>query len=203
MPSAGDQPGWQPDPSRPGMLRWWNGLGWSDAYRAPDDGTERARRAAAEAHRVSTVTPQQVSAQAKQAERTIAQRVTTARQAVDTTGQRVVSAKPPRVPTEAAPLGGATGRARGRKTASGSPGVGAVVLGVLGLILGLYGIVSAIGFLVSLQALARSRTLAQRGAARTGIVASLIGLVLSAVGLLMRLPDLIAFVQSIAVQVQQ
>ena len=61
MPSAGDQPGWAPDPERPGMLRWWNGLGWSDARKAPDAMTERARQAATQALRSSTVTPQQVA----------------------------------------------------------------------------------------------------------------------------------------------
>jgi hypothetical protein len=43
------------------MLRWWNGLGWSDARKAPDALTERARQAAAQAVRSSTVTPQQVA----------------------------------------------------------------------------------------------------------------------------------------------
>lgn len=61
MPSAGDQPGWAPDPERPGMLRWWNGLGWSDARRSPDDATDRAMSAARQAVQGSTVTPQQVA----------------------------------------------------------------------------------------------------------------------------------------------
>ncbi|WP_375387987.1 DUF2510 domain-containing protein [uncultured Amnibacterium sp.] len=61
MPSAGDQPGWMPDPEQPGMLRWWNGLGWSDARKAPDEATQRAVTAAREAVQSSTVTPQQVA----------------------------------------------------------------------------------------------------------------------------------------------
>jgi hypothetical protein len=61
VPDAGDQPGWKPDPERPGMLRWWNGLGWSDARKTPDGSTDRALAAAREAVQSSTVTPQQVA----------------------------------------------------------------------------------------------------------------------------------------------
>src|ERR1700754_1574353 len=122
MPSAGDRPGWLPDPGRPGMLRWWNGLDWSDAYRAPDAVTEAARRAQAEAHRVSTMTPQQVQQAAEQAERTVAQRVSAARQAVNTTAQRVPPAPPPRRPTVAAPAPATTGREPGRAPSAGSLG---------------------------------------------------------------------------------
>ncbi|MFD1723003.1 DUF2510 domain-containing protein, partial [Amnibacterium endophyticum] len=35
-------PGWHPDPQRPGMLRWWNGLGWSDARKAVDAPADRS-----------------------------------------------------------------------------------------------------------------------------------------------------------------
>ena len=70
MPSAGDQPGWLPDPEKPGALRWWNGLGWSDARKAPDGATDRAIAAARQAVESSTLTPQQVA-------RTTATRTTT------------------------------------------------------------------------------------------------------------------------------
>jgi hypothetical protein len=61
MPSPADQPGWLPDPERPGMVRWWNGLGWSDARRTADGVTDRAQQLRTEAMRGSTVTPQQVA----------------------------------------------------------------------------------------------------------------------------------------------
>jgi hypothetical protein len=56
-----DQPGWRPDPEKPGMVRWWNGLGWSDARRSADEAIERVRGAAEQAARGSTITPQQVA----------------------------------------------------------------------------------------------------------------------------------------------
>jgi hypothetical protein len=45
------------------MVRWWNGLGWSDARRAADQAIERVRGAADAAQRGSTITPQQVAQQ--------------------------------------------------------------------------------------------------------------------------------------------
>ena len=61
MPSPADQPGWLPDPEQPGMLRWWNGLGWSDARRRADAAMERIRSDIEGATRGSTITPQQVA----------------------------------------------------------------------------------------------------------------------------------------------
>lgn len=61
MANPGDPPGWQPDPERPGMLRWWNGLGWSDAHRQADATMERLRNQVQGAAGSSTITPQQVA----------------------------------------------------------------------------------------------------------------------------------------------
>jgi Protein of unknown function (DUF2510) len=56
-----DQPGWRPDPEQPGMVRWWNGLGWSDTRRRADDDIAKVRQAADDAARGSTISPQQVA----------------------------------------------------------------------------------------------------------------------------------------------
>jgi hypothetical protein len=56
-----DQPGWRPDPEQPGTLRWWNGLGWSDARRAADDAMDRVRDAAHDAARGSTISASDVA----------------------------------------------------------------------------------------------------------------------------------------------
>lgn len=61
MANPGDPPGWQPDPAKPGMLRWWNGLGWSDAHRNADATMERLRDQVQGAASSSTITPQQVA----------------------------------------------------------------------------------------------------------------------------------------------
>lgn len=58
---ATDQPGWRPDPEQPGMVRWWNGLGWSDARRKADQKIDQVRAAADDALRGSTITPQEVA----------------------------------------------------------------------------------------------------------------------------------------------
>jgi hypothetical protein len=59
--SPPEQPGWRPDPEHAGMVRWWNGLGWSDARRSADGSIDRVRAAAQDALRASTITPQQVA----------------------------------------------------------------------------------------------------------------------------------------------
>lgn len=56
-----DQPGWRPDPDKPGMVRWWNGLDWSDARRSADEEIDRVQAAADDAARGSTISPQQVA----------------------------------------------------------------------------------------------------------------------------------------------
>lgn len=61
MPNPTDQPGWRPDPERPGMVRWWNGLGWSDARRSADQAATRLRDAAQQTAQGGTITPQQVA----------------------------------------------------------------------------------------------------------------------------------------------
>jgi hypothetical protein len=43
------------------MVRWWNGLGWSDARRSADGSIDRVRAAAQDAMRGSTITPQQIA----------------------------------------------------------------------------------------------------------------------------------------------
>lgn len=43
------------------MVRWWNGLDWSDARRRADDDIAKVRRAADDAARSSTISPQQVA----------------------------------------------------------------------------------------------------------------------------------------------
>jgi len=55
-----DQPGWRPDPEKPGMVRWWNGLGWSDARRTADQAIERVQAQVSDAQRGSTITSSQV-----------------------------------------------------------------------------------------------------------------------------------------------
>jgi hypothetical protein len=55
-----DTPGWRPDPEKPGMVRWWNGLGWSDARRSADATIERVRAQVTDAQRGSTITSSQV-----------------------------------------------------------------------------------------------------------------------------------------------
>lgn len=55
-----DTPGWRPDPEKPGMVRWWNGLGWSDARRSADATIERVRAQVTDAQRGSTITSAQV-----------------------------------------------------------------------------------------------------------------------------------------------
>jgi hypothetical protein len=42
------------------MVRWWNGVDWSDARRAADEDIARVRNAAEDAARSSTISPQQV-----------------------------------------------------------------------------------------------------------------------------------------------
>lgn len=153
------------------MLRWWNGLGWSDARKAPDALTERARQAASQALRSSTVTPQQVA--------------------------RVAAARAELPAAQLARAG------RSAATVASNPiGAAAVILGILGLVVGFYGMLSFIGLIISLQGLARSRRLAAQGAPRTGLVPSLFGLLLSVVGLIRWIPEIVALVQSISVQVQ-
>ena len=61
MATPSDQPGWRPDPEQPGMVRWWNGLSWSDSRRRADEDITKVREAAADAARSSTITPQQVA----------------------------------------------------------------------------------------------------------------------------------------------
>jgi hypothetical protein len=56
-----DQPGWRPDPVKPGSLRWWNGLGWSDAWRSAGEVAERERDAVRTAVQGSTISPEQVA----------------------------------------------------------------------------------------------------------------------------------------------
>ena len=61
MATPSDQPGWRPDPEQPGMVRWWNGLDWSDTRRRADDDITKVREEAADAARSSTISPQQVA----------------------------------------------------------------------------------------------------------------------------------------------
>lgn len=56
-----DQPGWRPDPQKPGSLRWWNGLGWSDAWRSAGEAGDRERTALQTATQGSTISPEQVA----------------------------------------------------------------------------------------------------------------------------------------------
>lgn len=46
------------------MVRWWNGLGWSDARRSADASIDRVRAAAHDATRGSTITQQVAEIQA-------------------------------------------------------------------------------------------------------------------------------------------
>ena len=43
------------------MVRWWNGLGWSDARRVADQEIERVRAQLTDAQRGSTITTQEVA----------------------------------------------------------------------------------------------------------------------------------------------
>ncbi|HEY0373354.1 MAG TPA: DUF2510 domain-containing protein [Amnibacterium sp.] len=61
MATHSDQPGWRPDPAKPGTLRWWNGLDWSDAWRSAGEAVERERTALQTAARGSTISPEQVA----------------------------------------------------------------------------------------------------------------------------------------------
>ena len=56
-----DQPGWRPDPAKPGSLRWWNGLDWSDAWRSAGEVAERERDGVRTAVQGSTISPEQVA----------------------------------------------------------------------------------------------------------------------------------------------
>lgn len=60
MATPSDTPGWRPDPEKPGMVRWWNGLGWSDARRSADASIDRVRAQVTDAQRGSTITSAQV-----------------------------------------------------------------------------------------------------------------------------------------------
>jgi hypothetical protein len=61
MATHPDQPGWRPDPGKPGHVRWWNGLGWSDSWRSAGEAVQRERDAVQAAARGSTISPQQVA----------------------------------------------------------------------------------------------------------------------------------------------
>jgi hypothetical protein len=61
MATHSDQPGWRPDPAKPGTLRWWNGLDWSDAWRSGGEAVERERTAVQTAAQGSTISPEQVA----------------------------------------------------------------------------------------------------------------------------------------------
>lgn len=61
MATHSDQPGWLPDPGKPGSLRWWNGLGWSDAWRSAGEAVDRERDAVRAAAHGSTISPEQVA----------------------------------------------------------------------------------------------------------------------------------------------
>jgi uncharacterized protein DUF2510 len=61
MATHSDQPGWRPDPAKPGSLRWWNGLDWSDAWRSAGEVVERERNAVRTAAQGSTISPEQVA----------------------------------------------------------------------------------------------------------------------------------------------
>ena len=61
MTTHSDQPGWRPDPGKPGSLRWWNGLGWSDAWRSAGESIEQERDAVRAAAQGSTISPEQVA----------------------------------------------------------------------------------------------------------------------------------------------
>jgi hypothetical protein len=60
VPNEGDPPGWLPDPDRPGGLRWWNGLGWSDARQAADGARRQVEDSARTVAAGSTTSAQQV-----------------------------------------------------------------------------------------------------------------------------------------------
>ena len=171
MPDAGDQPGWAPDPERPGMLRWWNGLGWSDARKAPDAGTARTMSAATQAVEGSTVTAQDVA-------RTTATKKLT----------QVVPGYSAQASTGAGTALPAAATAAKAVGALNPFATGAVALGVLGFGIGLWGVLPLIGLVLSVAGIVRARRLANDGSKRTGLSQSLAGLVLSVVGLIRWLP---------------
>ena len=143
------------------MLRWWNGLGWSDARKAPDAATARTMSAATQALASSTVTPQDVL-------RTAASKST---QAV------------PGAAAKAAPAAAAAAAGTVNPFAAG-----ATALGFISLLFGLFGVLPAIGLVLSIAGLVRGRRLASQGVKKTGLGQSLVGLVLSIVGLIRWLP---------------
>lgn len=152
MATPSDQPGWRPDPERPGMVRWWNGLGWSDARRSADEAIDRVRAAASDAARGSTITPQQVA-------RTMDDRRTERNPAAAGATARAVGALNP-LANAAVPVG-----------------VIALLFGLFG-VLPLVGLVLSIGGLVRSRRLAnQGERRTGFGQSMAGLVLSLLGLV--------------------------
>lgn len=154
------------------MLRWWNGLGWSDARKAPDASTARTMSAVTQAVEGSTVTAQDVAKTT--ASRKLTQVVPgyTAKAGTTATGKAL-----PAAATAAKAVGALNPFA-----------TGAVALGVLGFGIGLWGVLPLIGLVLSVAGIVRARRLANDGSKRTGLSQSLAGLVLSVIGLIRWLP---------------
>ena len=176
MPAT-DAPGWRPDPDEPEMLRWWNGLGWSDARKSATEaaasvrpvaeGAVRRADTAFEAARQSTVTPASIARGANR--------------------------------PNGAPAGGPVPLATAAKAvgAVNPVAVAGLVLAIIGLVLGAYGVISLVGLVLSLAGLSRSRRLARSGERRTGFAQSLGGLLLSGLSLLRWVPVWVDLVTSV------
>lgn len=167
MPMPADQLGWRPDPERSGGMRWWNGLGWSDARRSADATTDRAQQTAADAVRGSTLSPQQVA-------RTMADRAG----------------------SEAVPRAGAAGRAAASSNPFAAPafaiGILALTLG-LGGVLPVVGLIVSIAGLIRSRRRARDGSrVSGLGRSLAGLVLSLVGLVRWLPGLLVAVSGVLA-----------
>jgi hypothetical protein len=157
-----DQPGWRPDPEKPGMVRWWNGLGWSDARRSADEAIDRVQAAANDAARGSTISAQQVA-------RTTADR-------------RISSAVP-------AAAGRAVAATNPFAAAAVGLGIVGLLFGLFG-ILPLVGLIVSIGGLVRSRRLAKegeSRT--GLGQSLAGLAFSVVGLLRWIPVVLQMIPD--------------